>query len=504
MNNEAFIRMCGISKRFGGIRALNNVDLDIYPGEVLGLMGENGAGKSTLMRILCGIQSHDEGTIRVSGNKEKIASPQDAQMLGIGMIPQELLLVESMSVGENIFLGYEPVLKSGLVDKKEIYYRSAELLETLGCSSINPDMELHLVSKADQQMIAIARRMIQGGETFIMDEPTSSLTEQETRKLFNVIRNLCDEGKSVIFISHRLEEVLEICDRFVILRDGENAADLPNDEKMNKQMLITHMIGSELVEEYPHEEGSVGEELLKIENLSFVTAQGETIENVSFTVNAGEVLGIAGLVGVGKSELAQTMTGIRKRKAGSFYMKGQEVNISSPVKAAELGIGYVTEDRRGEGLVLGLKSLYNMTLRALNRVSAGIFINSRKEEAIGLDYAAKLNMKKEYLGIDAGNLSGGNQQKVVVIKQMVSDSRIIIFDEPTKGVDVGAKAEIAKLINSLSSDGKGICIFSSEPREVLGISDKIYVLTHKGMSGPFKRGEIDYTSLMEIEFGGVE
>ena len=496
--------MCGISKRFGGIRALNNVDLEVYPGEVLGLMGENGAGKSTLMRILCGIQDHDEGAIRVSGKEEKITSPQTAQELGIGMIPQELLLVDSMSVGENIFLGYEPVLKSGLVDKNEIFIRSEELLDSLGCAGLNPDMELYLVSKADQQMIAIARRMIQGGKIFIMDEPTSSLTEQETGKLFTVIRNLCDEGNSVIFISHRLEEVLEICDRFVILRDGENAADLPNDEKMNKQLLVTHMIGSELAEEYPHEEGTAGQTLLEADSLSFVTAQGETIEDVSFTINAGEVLGIAGLVGVGKSELAQTMTGLRKKKSGTFKMNGEEVLINSPVKAAQLGIGYVTEDRRGEGLVLGLKSLFNMTLRSLSRVSSGIFINRKKEEAVGLDYAGKLNMKPGYLGIDAGNLSGGNQQKVVVIKQMVSDSKIIIFDEPTKGVDVGAKAEIARLINNLSSDGKGICIFSSEPREVLGISDKIYVLTHKGMYGPYKRGEIDYTSLMEIEFGGVE
>ncbi len=496
--------MCGISKRFGGIRALNNVDLEIYSGEVLGLMGENGAGKSTLMRVLCGIQDHDEGSIRVEGKEERISSPQAAQELGIGMIPQELLLVEGMSVGENIFLGYEPLLKSGLVDKKEIYSKSAELLETLGCSEVNPDMELARVSKADQQMIAIARRMIQGGKIFIMDEPTSSLTEQECRKLFDVIRSLCSEGKSVIFISHRLEEVLEICDRVVILRDGENAADLLNDEKMNKQMLICHMIGSELTDEYPHEAGTAGDELFKADSLSFVTAQGETIEGVNFTINAGEVLGIAGLVGVGKSELAQTMTGLRKKKSGSFFMDGEEVFINTPVKAAQLGIGYVTEDRRGEGLVLGLKSLFNMTLRALNRISAGFFINGRKEEALGLDYAEKLNMKSEYLGIDAGNLSGGNQQKVVVIKQMVSDSKIIIFDEPTKGVDVGAKAEIARLINQLSSDGKGICIFSSEPREVLGISDKIYVLTHKGMSGPYKRDEIDYTSLMEIEFGGVE
>ena len=496
--------MCGISKRFGGIKALNNVDLEIYSGEVLGLMGENGAGKSTLMRVLCGIQDHDEGAIRVEGKEVRLSSPQAAQELGIGMIPQELLLVEGMSVGENIFLGYEPLLKSGLVDKKEIYLKSAELLETLGCSEVNPDMELARVSKADQQMIAIARRMIQGGKIFIMDEPTSSLTEQECRKLFDVIRSLCSEGKSVIFISHRLEEVLEICDRVVILRDGENAADLLNDEKMNKQMLICHMIGSELTEEYPHEAGTAGDELFKADSLSFVTAQGETIEGVNFTINAGEVLGIAGLVGVGKSELAQTMTGLRKKKSGSFFMDGEQVFINTPVKAAQLGIGYVTEDRRGEGLVLGLKSLFNMTLRALNRISAGFFINGRKEEALGLDYAEKLNMKSEYLGIDAGNLSGGNQQKVVVIKQMVSDSKIIIFDEPTKGVDVGAKAEIARLINQLSSDGKGICIFSSEPREVLGISDKIYVLTHKGMSGPYKRDEIDYTSLMEIEFGGVE
>ncbi len=504
MNKEPLIQMVGLSKQFGGIKALDNVKMEVYPGEVVGLMGENGAGKSTLMRILCGIQNHDEGIIRVDGKEQKISSPQEAQNFGIGMIPQELLLVNSMSVGENIFLGYELLLKTGIVDHEKIYRRSKELLDTLGCSDVNPDTELGSVSKADQQMIAIARRMIQGGRVFIMDEPTSALTEQETEKLFNVIRGLCREGKSVIFISHRLEEVLEICDRFVILRDGKNAADFPNNEETDKQKLIANMIGSALNEEYPHTPGMQGEELLRVESLSFKTAQGDEIEDVSFTVNSGEVLGIAGLVGVGKSELAQTMTGLRKKKAGTFYIAGNEVQINSPVKAAEIGIGYVTEDRRGEGLVLGLKSLFNMTLRAMARISTGLFINRSRETRLGLEFAEKLNMKAEYLNLEAGNLSGGNQQKVVVIKQLISDSRIIIFDEPTKGIDVGAKAEIAKLINQLSNEGKGICFFSSEPREVLGISDKIYVLTHEGMKGPYMRGEIDYSSLMEVEFGGVE
>lgn len=504
MNNNPLIRMSQISKQFGGIKALDNVDLEIYPGEVLGLMGENGAGKSTLMRILSGAVKNDSGTISINNEQVNISSPEVAQSLGVGMIPQELLLVDCMSVGENIFLGYEPLKKSGIIDKTKIYEESKIRLKNLGCGNINPESELLTIPKAEQQMIAIARRMVQGGKVFIMDEPTSSLTSHETEKLFSVIRDLCKEGKSVIFISHRLEEVLEICDRFIVLRDGKKVANLLNDEKMNKQVLVTNMIGSSLSEEYPHKSGKIGKELLKVKDLSYTTAQNEILENINFSINAGEVIGIAGLVGIGKSELAQTMMGLRKKHSGSFLINDKEVNISSPVKASKLGIGYVTEDRRGEGLVLGLKSLYNMTLRSLNLITKGIFINLKKEESYGYEYAKKLNMKDEYLKIDVGKLSGGNQQKVVVIKQMISDSNIIIFDEPTKGVDVGAKAEIAKLINQLSREGKGICVFSSEPREVLGVSDKVYVLSSKGLEGPYKRNELNYKSLMELEFGGVE
>ncbi len=502
--DHAYVRMHGIHKRFGGIKALNDVHLEVYPGEVLGLMGENGAGKSTLMRILCGLKQLDEGTLTIGGEEHVLRTPQDAQQLGIGMIPQELLLVDALSVSENIFLGKEATNGFHLLDEKSMRARTRELLESIGCRDLHPDTELSRVSKADQQMIAIARRVVQGGQVFVMDEPTSALTEQETQNLFTVIRKLCDEGRSVIFISHRLEEVLEICDRFVVLRDGENAAEFPNGPAIDREQLITPMIGSVLGEEYPHQDTTPGECLFEAQQVSFTTAQGQTVDDISFSIHQGEVVGIAGLVGVGKSELAQTMVGIRKIHGGQFFFNGKAEVIGTPVKAAELGIGYVTEDRRGEGLVLGLKSLYNMTLRSLHKVAKGMLIRSRAEAALGLSYAEKLHMKPQYLGLDAQNLSGGNQQKVVVIRQLISDSQLIIFDEPTKGIDVGAKAEIAKLIGDLSRDGKGICIFSSEPREVLGVSDRIYVLNHEGLAGPFLRGTIDYTRLMSIEFGGVE
>ncbi|MGC9311623.1 MAG: sugar ABC transporter ATP-binding protein [Sediminispirochaetaceae bacterium] len=498
---STLVEMRALKKNFGGIKALQDVDLEITAGEIHGLLGENGAGKSTLMRILCGLEIPDEGMIRVEGSEAAIHKPADAQALGIGMIPQELILIDGMSVTENIFLGYEKCSRFGLLDQKQMRTKAHELLDSLGSGDIDPDIFIGLLPKAEQQIVAIARRIIQGGKVFIMDEPTSALTEKETEKLFTVIRTICGEGNAVVFISHRLEEVLEICSRFTILRDGKNVASIPNGPEVTKRDLIACMIGNDIEEEFPHTVTEPGDKVLEVKNLSFATSQGREVKDVNFHVRAGEVVGITGLVGVGKTELSQTLMGLRRSTGGSILIGGKEKKIHSPVKAVRNGLGYVTEDRRGEGLVLGLRSLYNMTLGSLARIVRGIVIKLRYEKKIGLDYASRLNMKPEYINLEARKLSGGNQQKVVVIRQMMGDADVILFDEPTKGIDVGAKAEIARLISSLSGERKGICIFSSEPREILGVSDRIYVLNNQGFVGPYERGDLDYKQLMALEFG---
>ncbi len=493
-----------VSKAFGGIQALDRVNFHVAPGEVVGLLGENGAGKSTLMRILCGLEAPDSGEILVDSQSVTGLDPHKAQSLGIGMIPQELLLVDGQSVMHNIFLGRE-LSRAGRLNRTAMRKATKEILESLGCDHIHPDTTLGKLPKAEQQLVAIARRILQGGRVFIMDEPTSALTARETEKLFAVVRRLCRDGGAVVYISHRLEEVLEICDRFAILRDGAMVANLANGPEIGKRQLVSEMIGADVEDEFPHLEASIGEELLRVKDLSYQTDQGQRLQNISFSLRAGEVLGITGLVGVGKSELAQTLMGLRRADSGTIWVNQVRRTINSPAKARSLGIGYVTEDRRGEGLVLGMRSLYNMTLSALKRVARFGVVQQKHEKEIGREYAKYLNMKPIYLDLAAQKLSGGNQQKVVVIRQMMSDSQIILFDEPTKGIDVGAKAEIARLIGRLSQEGKGICVFSSEPREVLGVSDRILVFSVDGsLHGPFDRGKLDYQTLMALEFGAAE
>jgi ribose transport system ATP-binding protein len=499
--SECFLQINNLSKNFGGIQALNDVSLEIRGGEVLGLMGENGAGKSTLMRILCGIQSPTNGDIFVEGRKANINSPDDAQSLGIGMIPQELLLVDCMTVAENIFLGYEKTKSLGRVDEDAMELKTQQILDELGCAGVSPSDILGDISKANQQMIAIGRRIIQGGKLFIMDEPTSALTVNETENLFKVIRGLCEKGKAVVFISHRLEEVLEICDYFAILRDGKLVEVFDNGETITKQSLIRPMIGFNLEEEYPHETAEIGKTILSCKNLSYRNESEKIVKDITFDLHEGEIVGFSGLVGMGKSELAQAVYGLRQRISGTLTINGIVMKHNNVIESSKTGVGFVTEDRRGEGLILGLKSLYNMTLRCLKSLCHFNVIDRKAENNIGLEYVKRLNMKEDYLHLNANSLSGGNQQKVVVARQLASDSNIIIFDEPTKGIDVSAKAEIAKIINMLSKQGKGILIFSSEPREVLGLCETMYVLNINGMQGPYQRGELDYQSLMRIQFG---
>jgi ribose transport system ATP-binding protein len=500
----SLVEMTGLTKRFGGILALDGVDLTLNAGEIVGLMGENGAGKSTLMRILSGAETPDEGILRVSNQEETIESPNHALALGIGMIPQELILVNEMTVEENLFLGRELRRAGPISDRAGMRRIAAETLSQVGGQEISPEDEVGSLSKADQQLVAIARRILQGGRIFIMDEPTSALTEKETERLFSVMRSLTGDGNTVVFISHRLEEVLEICDRFAILRDGKMVARFANGPEIGKTDLVRHMIGSDVSDEYPHQSLSPGEVLMCVKDLSFANNQGRVIGPISFDLHAGEIVGITGLVGAGKTELAQAVVGLRKRIAGTVSVKGNTRAVHNPVQANRSGIGYVSEDRRGEGLVLGLLSLRNMTISVLRVISTMFTIIAGREKELGDRFAERLNMKPEYLELAAGKLSGGNQQKVVLSRRLMGDSAVLMLDEPTKGIDVGAKAEIARLLGDFAREGRAILVLSSEPREILGVSDRILVLSDDGVHGPFARGELDYQSLMDIEFGTQE
>jgi len=498
---DTLLRMEKICKSFGGILALKDVDFHLRKGEVHGLVGENGAGKSTLMKILCGIIQAERGKIFLEDREIHIANPHAAQGHGIAMIPQELLLVRELTVMQNLFLGRELRAQRVFLNKKKMREMTEEILANLDSPHIHPNALVGTLPKANQQIVAIARRLLQKGRIFIMDEPTAALTQKETETLFRIIRKLSAAGCSTVYISHRLEEVLEICDRFTVLRDGSVVKDFKNSAEVDTQALICLMVGSRIEEEFPHSTAQRGREVLRVDHLAFRNYQGALVRDISFSIHESEVVGITGLVGVGKSELGQTLMGLRKRIAGSFFIDARPVTIRSPMDALRNRIGYVSEDRREEGLVLALESQYNMTLSSLPQISTASVLSSSRERKLVTKFMDRLSMKEQYLDMEAQQLSGGNQQKVVILRQIISDARIILLDEPTKGIDVGAKSEVSRIIGELSQGKKAILILSSEPREVLGISDIIYVLTLTGMQGPFKRGDLNYSQLMAIEFG---
>lgn len=509
MTAEPLLMMTNAVKTFGGVQALKGVEFEVHAGEVLGLVGENGAGKSTLMRILSGIIPPDSGTgvLTIDGESVTLSGgPRQAQALGIGMIPQELLLIDQLTVEENIFLGREQTDSLGRIRFGERTAAARRILADIGCSHIAPDETVSSLSKANQQLVAIGRRLAQGGRVFIMDEPTAALTEQETESLFRIIREqLCAKGYAVVFISHRLEEVLSLCDRVVVLRDGERVATMNEVGIDRRDELITHMVGTSVSEEYPKAASDIGEDLFSLRQLSYRTNQGAIVQGITITVRRGEVVGVTGLAGVGKTELGQAIMGLRPVLEGTLELGGRELPAPSPMAASRNGIGYVSEDRRGEGLVLSLSSLENITLtQPFLFTRYGGLVDHARERKTADSFAERMVMKRRFMTMDAGQLSGGNQQKVVIIRQLLRDASIIIFDEPTKGIDVGAKSEIAQIIGELSAAGKGILLLTSEPREVLGLSDTIYILTRAGLTRPYTRDEIDYERLMEIELTSDE
>ncbi|MEQ2129907.1 sugar ABC transporter ATP-binding protein [Caldanaerobacter subterraneus KAk] len=467
---EVLIRMENISKEFPGVKALKNVNFEIKKGEVHALVGENGAGKSTLIKILSGVYSKDSGKIYFDGREVEINSPKEAQQLGISVIHQELNLCLHLTVAQNIFLGREFV-KNGVIDEKKQNEEAKKILEKLNVN-IDPAEYVKNLSVSQQQMVEIAKAISMEAKVIIMDEPTSAISEKETEELFKVIGELKKQGKSIIYISHRLEELNRIVDRVTVLRDGEhiitaNFRDLTIDD------IIRYMVGRKLEEKYPRVYVNRGKKILEVRGLS----QGTRLKDISFDLYEGEILGFAGLVGAGRTEVARAIFGADKFDKGEILINGKKVEINSPIDAIKNGLAYVPEDRKLTGLALNLSVLANITLATMDNVvnMLGV-INSVKERKIGEKIIRDLKIKTPSLFQRVQNLSGGNQQKVIVGRWLLREPQIYIFDEPTRGIDVGAKIEIYNILNNLKQEGKGIIVISSELSEIMGITDRVVVM----------------------------
>ena len=493
--DDIILEMNGITKKFPGVKALDNVNFHLYKGNVMALIGENGAGKSTLMKILSGVYPKDKGKIILHEKEVNFDTPKEAQDAGISIIHQELNLVPYLSIGENIFLGREPSKKFGKVDWNKLYIESEEYLNKLGMK-LNSRKLVKDLSIAEQQMVEIAKALSIDAKIIIMDEPTDSLTDKETENLFRVINELRESGKSIVYISHRLQEVFQICDSITVLRDGqfigeELVEDITEDE------IIEMMVGRKLDEQFPRIDSKLGDTVLEVKNLS-----NEYISNISFNLLKGEILGISGLMGSGRTELAKTIYGTIESSSGDIYIYGKKADIKSEKDAIEQGITYVSEDRKGEGLVLNLPVLENMTISSLKCfVNNFGHINKELEKKIAEEYINKLSIKTPSINQLIKNLSGGNQQKVSIAKSLMSEPKILILDEPTRGVDVGAKKEIYDLINEFKSHGMSIIMISSDIPEILGISDRVLVMHEGEISGELSIEEASQEKIMKYAVG---
>ncbi len=495
--SEPILSMKNISKSFPGVKALDDVSFNIYKGEVMALLGENGAGKSTLMKILSGAYKKDQGEIILENNKIEIITPRDAMDKGIAIIHQELNLIPYLTVYENIFLGRELKLSSGRLDKKAMIEESKKLFERLNVN-IDPVSQVSQLSIAQQQMVEIAKALSLDAKIIIMDEPTDTLTDQEVYSLFNIIDELKKDGKGIVYISHRINEIFKIADKITVLRDGKFIAE-KEISKVNEDEIIRLMVGRPLDKQFPYIEMDFSEEILKVEGLT-----NEHIDNISFTLNKGEILGISGLVGAGRTELAKTLFGLYKKESGRIIVDGQEIDIKSPKDALTKGIAYVSEDRKNEGLILMMSVGHNITLSSLEKFKKIFSLDKKKEEKVGLEYREKVNIKTPSLQQKVENLSGGNQQKVAIAKALLTDPKILILDEPTRGVDVGAKREIYDLLNEIKKDGRSIIMISSEMPEILGMSDRILVMHEGKVMGELSREEATQEKIMSYIVKGKE
>lgn len=491
------IEMRGIDKSFGSNQVLKQAGFTLESGEVHALMGENGAGKSTLMKILTGVYTKDAGTVLVDGKEVNYKNPQEAEKAGIVFIYQELNVMFDLTVEENLFMGKEIHGKFGICDKKAMQKKAQEALNILGVN-ISPKTVMAELSVGQQQMVEICKALMSDAKVIIMDEPTAALTQSETVALFKVIESLRKKGVSMVYISHRMEEIFELCDRITVLRDGSYIG-VKNIPETNMNEIVKMMIGREIGERYPSRNVKIGKEVLKVKEL---TRKG-TFHDVNFSVRAGEVLGVSGLMGAGRTEIMQAIFGNLSYESGTIEIDGKEVKISNPRQAMEHGIGFITEDRKTEGLMLDKSIRENISLCNLRRISKSSVISREAEKNMVAEAIKDLHIKCFGSYHECNNLSGGNQQKVVLAKWILTNPKILILDEPTRGVDIGAKKEIYSIINKLAAQGVAIIMVSSELPEVLGMSDNIMVVREGEVRGIISYEEANQERVMTLATGGT-
>lgn len=487
---EVVLEARNITKAFPGVLALSDVNFALNRGSIHALMGENGAGKSTLMKIIAGIYQADKGEIFLKGEKVVFHTPRQALDHGISMIHQELSPIMDMTIAENLFLGKE-FCRGRLIDYKKMHHEARSLLQKVGIF-LEPDILMKELSVSQMQMIEIAKAISNEAEIIIMDEPSATITDREVANLFKIIRSLKQEGRCIVYITHKMDEVFKIADEITVFRDGRYIGTYDSNE-IDENQLVVKMVDRKLTEIYPKRQNKIGKTVLKIENFS----QKGVFENISLELREGEILGFSGLMGAGRTEVMNALFGITRASSGHIYIKGQRVDKPTPRKLISKGVGYVTEDRKGSGLVMGMSIYDNTILASLDKLSwKGGFINRRKAMKSALEFKDKLQIKSTDMGQLVKQLSGGNQQKIVLAKWLLQDPDIIIFDEPTRGIDVGAKSEIYKLIAKLAQEGKGIIFISSELPEILGMSDRILVFYEGRKTGELARKQASQERIM--------
>ncbi len=490
--SEVLLEMSGIQKYFPGVHALDNASLTVCKGEVHALVGENGAGKSTLMKVLSGIYKKDGGTIKLRGKEIEASDPKHAQELGIGIIHQELNLMPHLTVAQNIFIGKEP-MNGMFINKNSENKRAREMLKALHME-IDPTLRIGRLTVAKQQMVEIVKVLSYDSELLILDEPTAALTENEIQELFNVIRQLREKGHGIIYISHRLDELPQICDRVTVMRDGQYI-DTKKISELTKEQIISMMVGR-VIYEKPKEKSTVPQGspvVLKVEHLN-----AENVKDVSFELRKGEVLGFAGLVGAGRTETMRALFGADPSQSGVISVNGKRVTIKSPSDAIANGICYLSEDRKQFGLALGLNLRDNCVMASLDNFTFGPFTKDKKIDEVTREYVEKIDIKTPSVKQIVRNLSGGNQQKAIVAKWLIKNSDILIFDEPTRGIDVGAKQEIYKLMNILAAEGKSIIMISSEMPELLRMSDRLIIMCEGAVTGELDISETTQEKIMTL------
>ncbi len=496
MQEQYRLEMKNISKAFGGVQALNGVTLQVKAGEIHALIGENGAGKSTLMKILSGAYHCDAGEIILDGKKVSINTPHQAIELGIAVIYQEFMLAHDLTVAENIFIDR---LTSGkkIINWGELKKRASEQLESLGFNDIAPMSLVSELSVAKQQVVEICKCLTRNSRILVLDEPTAVLTDAEIKKLFALLKKLRGEGVSIIYISHRLDEIMDMADRVTILKDGTLVETLEMKDVSCKYDLIKKMVGRELTQMYPPRNAKIGDVVLEVKNLKV----GNIVDDVSFTVRAGEVVGFNGLVGAGRTEIMRAIFGADKIDSGEVYFMGKKVRFKNPKQSIKNGLGLLSEDRKKQGLLLSESIRVNSTITIIDKITHGGILRHKYEKQFTQDLLKKLSTKYGSVDDQANSLSGGNQQKVAISKWIAADCKCIIFDEPTRGVDVGAKVEIYRIINSMVEAGKAVIVISSEMLEIIGLCDRAIVMRNGKISGILSKNELSEENLIKLSMG---